>query len=162
MARKVVPVKTRILQTGQTLNNEKGFTFLEILFVLVIMSLIMSIVVPNFNRMFASIAGVREGDKVLRLFEKARAEAILQAQPTEITFYTNGKCIFQLKHKVLEYEDLRMAVVLQEGDKITQTFHSDGTAEYEMLTFKTTEGKYLIYSFNPISGKIEMERSAKI
>lgn len=162
MARKVVLVKTWMLQTGQTLNNERGFTFIEILLVLVIMTLIMSLVIPNFNKMFASIEGAREGDKVLRLFEKARAEAILQAKPIQITFYSNGLCIFQLKDQTLEYKDLRISVVLQEGEEIIQTFHPDGTADLEIITFKTQEGKVIIYSFNPINGKIEMERSLKI
>lgn len=156
-------MKARILRTGPILkNNQQGFTFLEILVVLVIMSVMMAVILPSFNRMFGSVQGVREGEKIRHLFEKARAEAILQAEPVGITFYTSGLCIFQLKGKIMEYQDLHMAVILQKEEKITQTFKPDGTAQFPKLTFKTSEGTYVIYAFNPVSGKIEMERSLNL
>ncbi|AZR72566.1 hypothetical protein BBF96_03700 [Anoxybacter fermentans] len=149
----------QILPIGLIWKSKKGFTFLEIIFVLVIMSLMFTLVVPNFHRMFASVERTREGQKVFHLLEKARAEAILNAEPVDITFYTNGLCIFHYRGKILEYEDLRMKILLNDKDRIVQTFYPDGTAKHPELTFKTNEGKYLIYKFNPISGKIEMERS---
>lgn len=156
-------MKARILRTGPILkNNEQGFTFLEILVVLVIMAVMMAVILPSFNRMFGSVQGVREGEKIRHLFEKARAEAILQAEPVGITFYTNGLCIFQLKGKIMEYQDLHMAVILEKEEKITQTFKPDGIASFPKLTFKTNEGTYVIYAFNPVSGKIEMERSLNL
>ena len=192
-------MKTRILLTGPTsknnsvLKNNLGFSFLEIMVVLTIMAIMMALVIPSFNKMFASVEGVREGEKVLHLFQKARGEAILKAQPTNITFYTSGLCIFQFKGKIMEYQDLHLSILLEGGkkdkenqsdsdmytaksdqslgdadkdkskkdepDKLVQTFNPDGTAKFSRLNFKTQEGTYVIYNFNPVSGKIEMERS---
>lgn len=153
-------VRTLILRIGGLCKNKQGFSLLEILIVLVIMSLILSIVIPNFNKMFASVEGAREGSKVLRLFEKIRAEAIVTAKPQTITFGATGKCSFEYRGKLMEYEDLQMTVLLDEEEiAVSQTFKPDGTAKYPQLIFETTQGKYVTYNFNQVNGKIEMERS---
>lgn len=155
-------VTTWILPTGPTRKNNRGFSFIEIMVVMAIIALMAAIVLPAFNRMFTSITGAREGQKVLGLLEKARAEAILKAEPVGITFYTNGRCSLPYRGTVVEYDDMRMAVLTNKLEKIVQTFQPDGTAELGSMTFRTVQGEYVIYTFNPVTGKIEMERRSTL
>ncbi len=157
-------MRTQILPTGRILTCSKGFTLIEILVVLVIMALALSISIPNFSKMFASVEGVREGSRVMNLLEKARAEAIFQAKLQDITFYIDGTCKFNYKGKLWEYTNLQMTILLNEEkqDHVVQTFNPDGTALHPLLSFQTTQGEYITYSFNPINGKIQMERSSNI
>lgn len=154
-------VKTQISLTGRISSCKKGFTFLEILFVLVIISLILSLVIPNFHQMFKSIVGAREGNKILQLLKKARAEAIIRAEPVEITFYTTGKAGLKLGEKLVEYQDVHLIVKLDEADAdcVIQKFYPDGTALHQFLNFSSQQGKSVRYTFHPITGEIEMERS---
>ena len=126
-----------------------------------IISLILSLSIPNFIKMFASIEGAREGSKILNLLKKARVEAIVQARPVEITFYRTGKAVLKLGEKIFEFRDLQLKVQLDEEtkDSVSQIFYSDGTVLQPALVFSSRQGKSLRYTFDPINGKISLERS---
>lgn len=155
-------MKARILPIGLIPNNNHGFSFIEIMVVMAIIALMAAIVLPGFNQMFASITGSREGEKVLNLLEKARAEAILRAEPVGVTFYSSGRCTLPYRGTVIEYEDMKMTILTNKMEKVVQTFQPDGTAELGTLRFKTDQGEYLVYHFNPVTGKIEMERRSTL
>ena len=163
MVKKVVLEIMKILQIGQIWNNDDGFTFLEILVVLAIISVALTMVLPNFINSFQNIESARASKRILRILEKVRAEAILKAENQEVSFYGDGRTSFEYQGKSYQYE-LGVEVILdnQEQEKLVQTFYPDGTAKLERLTFLTEKGNYLIYTFNPVTGKIEKERSSRL
>lgn len=155
-------MRTQILPTGPILKNNQGFSFVEIAVVMAIIAVMLGIVLPAFNQIFGSIIGAREGQKVLSLLEKARAEAILKAEPVEVTFYSDGRCTMPYRGNVIDYTGMKMAVVTNKLAKVAQTFQPDGTADLNSLTFKTEQGEYVVFTFNPVTGKIAMERRAAL
>lgn len=161
MARKVVVVKKPILQIG-LIWNRKGLTFFEIIIVLVIISVISTIVIPNFGQFFNSLTNVRESEKILHILNKARAEAIFQIKPVDVIFTKDGCCQVELQGKLFTYQDLNLKIILNDGNRMIQRFYPDGTTDYPTLRFQTEDKKIVIYNFDIISGKIEIERSREL
>jgi prepilin-type N-terminal cleavage/methylation domain-containing protein len=141
-----------ILPTGR----QEGFTLIEVLVVLVLISIMATMIFPAFSGFLSSITLNTNQRKVINFFKQVRMEAITSGT-LQVIVVQGNKLIWFLKGGE--------PFIMDQGWKELQTdakdgkiiFYPDGTCSDGKLKVVAPNHESLLLSLDPISGEIKAE-----
>ncbi|MEJ5301347.1 MAG: type II secretion system protein [Thermodesulforhabdaceae bacterium] len=141
---------------ARTSRDQKAFTFVELIVVLLIISLAIAIVAPKI------VVGSRQMQErefvitVQSLLERARTRAMVSGYPTVIWLDGENRQLI-LKPELVEIPrnvDIYGQGLTETGDGYYLTFFPDGTSSAHKLEVVFDGSRRIFIELNPISGSI--------
>jgi|SRR5690554_828343 len=141
-----------ILQTGR-----EGFTFIEVLIVIIIIGIVSSLIIPSFGLTLSGIEDRLVREKTINLFKQARAEAITDRNKQKIRISDN-KVYYQFsKGEELIIKDGIKRIETRGISKNEIIYYPDGTCSGGEIIFILQNNNDFLIRLNKIYGTAEVE-----
>ncbi len=124
------------------IKEEKGFTLIEMLLVVLVLAIIAGISIPNFKGTYSGMQLKNEVDQLTYLMRYAQSRAVIKNAPMQVVFISNNRQYRLLQKKEDEFEKFssRMGRLYSVSDKISITaqkdhinFYPDGSIDKERV-----------------------------
>ncbi len=141
--------KRLMLRTG----NERGYTLLETLIILIIISLVLSMTLPSFSRLLETVEKETEQRKIINLLHTARRRAITSGLAQEIVIEDNVITYRVDELEKIEYRLESMVTEQQLLGNATISFYPDGSSTGAYWPFQFNDGSRAYLEVDGVSGK---------
>ena len=137
--------------------GRRGFTFLELIFVITLMAILAAVTLPQFRRSFDSLVLQNFVSDFTSLAMYAQAKAVSGSSETRVDFDLPQKRILTEDHKVKAIPD-SVLVDLKEGTgKIV--FYPDGTSDKADFEIRGKYGGKYSISVDPGTGYVNVKET---
>lgn len=158
------PIKRRQLP----LNRSSGFTFLELIFVVVILVVITALAIPQFRNAFNYLQFQGFVSDTVSFARYGQARAITDRKTDRLSFdLKNGYMMLEssVDGKTWTAEKFKpipsFVSVTLEGDDGEIKFYPDGTADGKKVTISGPSGKGYVISTEAATGYVKVEELAE-
>lgn len=129
--------------------REDGFSLIELMMVIGIMSIILAIAVPYFNQWRQSTALSTATETMMAHLKQARVRAVSDNRQVAVSFATNGYTVDSAGSNPQQYllSDYAKGMTLT-FTSASLTFDSNGTANNDKVTVKNSNGASKAISVN--------------
>ncbi len=135
------------------IGNEEGFTLLEVLIVLVLITALVTVNLPNFEKYLESIETRGQLLRVEHLFRGIRERSISQQQKVEVKIHNTG-LIYMINNE--EEISFDLEIVNRSVDNIT--YYPDGTSSGGAFTISILDKHKYSANIDIITGKLDWEK----
>lgn len=135
-----------------------GFSLIELLVALVLVSAFLVIALPTFFGSSETLKTREAARQIHRILKTARSEAITWAQPTVVAVDTQAQRVALLDSAVAYAvpAGLHLARDGSNGDPLQVTFYPDGTTTGGTFTLAGRR-KTLRFTFEPLTGQVTID-----
>lgn len=144
--------KGLMLRIGST----KGLTLIEVLLALVIMGLIISITLPNFNQLLESVDQKAARRQMVNLFNKLQRKAVTAAQIEKVRIENNRLIYRNSAGEKTVFGRGMQQIKLEKGSN-PLSFYPNGSSSGVQLLLITNNGNKIKIEVDKITGQTTVE-----
>lgn len=143
----------RISLTGK----RTGYTLVEILIALVLISITLAIVLPSFDKFLGSVASKTTPKKILNILINVRDSAIISGEKQSIDINKNKIIYIDKTGEKIDFSHGVNNIQLEKPQDNKIEFYPDGTSSGGSMIFKIDEGKKYRIKIDSVTGRPQME-----